>query len=86
MALTFITAVIILSMELRRGKAKAIRAVKTVQVPEKEVGLVALITPPLPLLLITIFKWPIIPALLVGILYGLAVTQRSWRSFINLLT
>jgi H+/gluconate symporter-like permease len=86
MALTFITAVIFLSMELRRGKAKAFWAVKTVQVPEKEVGLVALITPLLPLLLITIFKWPIIPALLVGILYGLAVTQRSWSSFINLLT
>jgi hypothetical protein len=50
------------------------------------VGVVALITPLLPLLLITIFKWPIIPSLLVGILYGLAVTQKSWSSFINLLT
>lgn len=36
MALTFITAVIFLSMELRRGKAKAFWAVKTVQVPEKK--------------------------------------------------
>ena len=86
MALTFITAVLFLAIELRRGKAKAFWAVKTVPVPGPEVGVVALITPLLPLLLITIFKWPIIPSLLVGILYGLAVTQKSWSSFINLLT
>lgn len=87
MGLTLITAVIFLLIELRRPAAKAYWAERTnIDTPPEEVGVLALLTPLLPLLLITLFKWPIIPALFAGILYGLAVTQKSWSEFINLLT
>ncbi|HHY10821.1 MAG TPA: C4-dicarboxylate ABC transporter [Firmicutes bacterium] len=87
MALTLVAAVIFLLIELSRAKAKAYWADRAADdLPGKEVGFFALITPLLPLVLITIFNWPIIPSLLVGIVYGLAVTQKSWNSFINILT
>lgn len=87
MGLTFITSVIFLLVELKRSGTKAFWASKAVSTePEKPVGVLGLITPLIPLLLVTIFKWPIIPSLFVGIIWGLAVTQKSWGSFINLLT
>lgn len=90
MGLTLLTAVIFLLIELRRTGAKAHWADKTDDVPlddpPEKVGILALVTPLVPLFLILAFQWPIIPALLAGVLYGLIVTQRTWHGLVNTMT
>ena len=41
----------------------------------KKVPIYALLTPILPLLLVLVFDWPVIPAFMVGIIYGAVVTN-----------
>lgn len=96
MGLTVLCGIVFLLIEFRRTGLKAFWAAKpppsSRDVKENEdgseanVGFLGLLTPLVPLVLILAFKWPIIPALLAGILYGLAVTQRSWRAFVNTMT
>lgn len=90
MALTFITALIFLWIELRRSRAKAFWAdaseMAHSEASDERVSAWALITPLLPLVLILWARWPIIPALLAGVLYGLVVTQKRWGRIVNLMT
>lgn len=90
MAATFITAVIFLLVEFKRQGIRSFWAASANGAgnlsADAKVNLFALFTPVVPLLLILLLKWPIIPALLVGVIYGLITTQRSWNSFVNTLT
>jgi C4-dicarboxylate transporter len=90
MAATAVAAVVFLIVEMRREGLRAFWAARTAEQPEiadeKKVNLLALLTPIIPLLLVLLFKWPIISSLLVGVLYGLITTQRSWNGFMNTLT
>lgn len=88
MAATFLVAVVFVLVEFRREGLRVFWAAPSAgtELPDVKVHPIALITPIIPILLILLFKWPIIPALLVGILYGLVTTQRRWDGFINLLT
>lgn len=52
----------------------------------EKVPIISLFTPLIPLLLVLVLDWPIIPAFIVGILYSLITTQRSFTSFVSTMT
>lgn len=92
MAATAVTALVFLIVEFRRQGLRAFwaavpsEAEKSRTPEERKVSVFALLTPLIPLLLILVFQWPIISSLLVGVLYALITTQRSWNGFMNTLT
>lgn len=88
MVLTFLTAVVFLFIETRKGKTRTAWADRTdaSDSVDQPVGALALLTPLVPLILILWARWPIIPALLTGVLFGLVVTQKRWGRIINLMT
>lgn len=53
---------------------------------DRKAPALSLVTPLIPITLVMVFNWPIIPAFLVGIIYGLVTTQRSLGQLVNLLT
>ena len=50
----------------------------------KRVPIYALLTPLIPLILVLVFDWPVIPAFMVGIVYG--VLTVDWRNSLQILT
>lgn len=57
-----------------------------IKLENKKAPIISLLTPIIPIVLVMFFKWPIVPAFLVGILYALITTQRKFNKAINMLT
>lgn len=53
---------------------------------EKKVPMISLLTPLIPIGMVIIFDWPIIPSFIVAILFSLIITQKSIKRFVNTLT
>lgn len=88
-ALTALTTLIYLVVELRRSKGvrRAAWAMPAAaEESRKNVPWFALLTPLIPLVLVLGFKLPIVTAFLCGILYALLTTSRSLAQFVNMAT
>ena len=60
-------------LEVRRASAVGVAAVA----PRTRVPWISYLAPALPVVVIIVFKWPLIPAFLLAIIFALAATQRS---------
>lgn len=85
MILTGVAALAFLIIEFKKNDIRFTWAEHRMAESQK-VGFLALLTPIIPIILVVLLKWPIIPAFIVGILWGLITTQKSIRDMINILT
>lgn len=70
--------------DLRLGWAKQTDSRETLDAPQ--ISKIALLTPIVPLILVMVFDWPIISSFIVGILFSLITTQKSFASSINVMS
>lgn len=89
MALTAITALVFLIVEFKRQglKFRWAQRMETEKDSESEqkVNFLALLTPIIPIIFVLVFKWPIISAFLVGIIYSIITTQRSIKNALGII-
>ncbi|MDI3310863.1 MAG: C4-dicarboxylate ABC transporter [Thermoanaerobacterium sp.] len=85
MIYTAIIAVVFAIIEFKRAGIKFAWAQNTVDT-EKKVNFFALLTPIIPIVFVLVFKWPIITSFIVGIIYCIITTQRSFKSALNTIT
>jgi len=71
---------------LRGGQVRRASAVAVAVTPRTRVSWIAYLSPAIPVFVIIVFKWPLIPAFLLAILFALASTQtgRSFRQTVDL--
>jgi len=85
MIYTAIMAVIFAVIEFKRAGIKFAWAQNTLDT-EKKVNFLALLTPIIPIVFVLVFKWPIITSFIVGIIYCIITTQKSFKSALNTIT
>lgn len=76
MAIDMIFIILMLAFGIRKAKLGAAWAVPVDNLPEASVPLIACISPILPILMVILFKWPIIPCFMISILIALILTKR----------
>lgn len=91
MAATALATLILIFVEFKRNGIKfafseEVGDQKPVQQLKGICGGLAMITPLLPIFLVAILKFPVVPAFIVGILWILIMTQNSFSKAMNLLT
>lgn len=85
MILTSITALVFLAIEFKKNDIRFAWAERRAEESQK-VGFLALLTPIVPIVLVVLLRWPIIPSFIIGILWGLITTQKSIKDLINTVT
>lgn len=91
LSLTVVMAIIFLFIEYKRNGFGAAWPQGNNSLADEDSGnqkvpAISLITPLIPIIMVIVFDWPIIPAFIVAILFSLLVTQKSVRAFINILS
>ncbi len=87
---TFIATLVLVFVEFKRNGVKfAFSAPVQDTKPTKQLtgvrGVLAMITPLIPIILVAVFKFPVCPAFMVGILWILVFTSKSFSKAMNLL-
>lgn len=87
---TFVATIILVFVEFKRNGVKfAFSAPVQEQKPTKQLtgvtGVLAMITPLIPIVLVAVFKFPVCPAFMVGIIWILLFTSKSFSKAMNLL-
>lgn len=79
-------------INLKRYGLRRAWAIQEQQTEEKKISAISFLTPAIPIIMILVFKWPVVPSLLVGIIFALITTgsfaKGKWtdllhRSFFN---
>lgn len=85
MIFTAVMAVAFALIEFKRAGIKFAWA-QTNADTDKKVNFLALLTPIVPIIFVLVFKWPIITSFIIGIIYSIITTQRSFKSALSMLT
>lgn len=83
--LTALVTVIFTIVEFKKAGIKIAWAKEMEQrdIEAPDIPKISLITPLIPLLLVLILNWPIVPAFIVGIIFSLVTTHKSFQKLIN---
>jgi len=86
---TVIATLILIVVEFKKNGVKFAFSAPVEETESKQVtgvrGALAMLTPIIPILLVAVFKWPVCPAFIAGILWILIFTSKSFSKAMNLL-
>ena len=86
---TVIATLILIVVEFKKNGVKFAFSAPVEETESKQVtgvrGTLAMLTPIIPILLVAVFKWPVCPAFIAGIIWILIFTSKSFSKAMNLL-